>query len=408
MSNPAVCEELTAKSYEELTANFDWSIAERELGYKPGEPINIGWMCSDRICRLGMADKLALLLGGLPGQPAAVHLRRPARSVQHRRAVPLRSRHPARRARLPVHGPRARAVHRLPRHPEDGSGGAAAVLRLRRRVAARPAAERRHLGDHHPEEAPAQGAQDPRAASEPAAHHRRGRQATLRCRSAKCRSTWSGLPRVEEFAVYPTTAESPSVLHYTSGTTGQPKGAQHVHYSIISQYLTAKWVLDLQPDDIYWCNADPGWVTGTSYGIIGPWSNGMTQVVLDSGFNAERWYEFIEKHRVTVWYSAPTAIRLLMKEGTDDRAAARPLQPAPPGQRGRAAQRRGGDLVAGGVRQALPRHLLADRNRLHRDHQFPRHADQARLDGQAVPGDHRDRAEHRRPTSRSPSRALPG
>jgi acetyl-CoA synthetase len=123
--------------------------------------------------------------------------------------------------------------------------------------------------------------------------------------------------RVEDFAVYPTVAESPSVLHYTSGTTGQPKGAQHVHYSIVSQYLTAKWVLDLQPDDIYWCNADPGWVTGTSYGIIGPWSNGTTQVVLDSGFNAERWYEFIEKHRITVWYSAPTAIRLLMKEGTE-------------------------------------------------------------------------------------------
>jgi acetyl-CoA synthetase len=80
--------------------------------------------------------------------------------------------------------------------------------------------------------------------------------------------------RIEEFAVFPTTAESPSVLHYTSGTTGQPKGAQQVHYSIISQYLTAKWVLDLQPEDIYWCNADPGWVTGTSYGIIGPWSPG--------------------------------------------------------------------------------------------------------------------------------------
>jgi acetyl-CoA synthetase len=87
-------------------------------------------------------------------------------------------------------------------------------------------------------------------------------------------------PRVDKFDVYPSTAETPSVLHYTSGTTGQPKGAQHVHYSLIGQYLTAKWVLDLQPDDIYWCNADPGWVTGTSYGIIGPWANGITQAVL--------------------------------------------------------------------------------------------------------------------------------
>ncbi len=125
------------------------------------------------------------------------------------------------------------------------------------------------------------------------------------------------MPRVEEFEAYASTAETPSVLHYTSGTTGQPKGAQHVHYSLISQYLTAKWVLDLQPDDIYWCNADPGWVTGTSYGIIGPWSNGITQAVLDSGFQTERWYRFIEKHGITVWYSAPTAIRLLMREGTD-------------------------------------------------------------------------------------------
>jgi acetyl-CoA synthetase len=85
----------------------------------------------------------------------------------------------------------------------------------------------------------------------------------------------------------------------------------------VSQYLTSKWVLDLRPDDVYWCNADPGWVTGTSYGIIGPWANGVTQVVLDSGFIAERWYAFMQKHRVTVWYSAPTAIRLLMREGTE-------------------------------------------------------------------------------------------
>ncbi|GAH34879.1 unnamed protein product, partial [marine sediment metagenome] len=104
---------------------------------------------------------------------------------------------------------------------------------------------------------------------------------------------------------------------YTSGTTGKAKGAMHVHSSIISQYITTKWVLDIMPDDIYWCTADPGWVTGTSYGIIGPWANGVTQVVLDSGFSSENWYQFIEKHKVTVWYTAPTAIRLLMKDGTD-------------------------------------------------------------------------------------------
>jgi acetyl-CoA synthetase len=122
---------------------------------------------------------------------------------------------------------------------------------------------------------------------------------------------------VEHLDIHPTTAESPSVLHYTSGTTGQPKGVKHVHYSLISQYLTSKWVLDLREDDVYWCTADPGWVTGTSYGIIGPWSNGITQCVLDKGFSAENWYRFMEKNKVTMWYSAPTAIRSLMKAGDD-------------------------------------------------------------------------------------------
>jgi acetyl-CoA synthetase len=117
--------------------------------------------------------------------------------------------------------------------------------------------------------------------------------------------------------IFPTRSESPSVLHYTSGTTGQPKGVLHVHYSLISQYLTAKWVLDLRDDDIYWCTADPGWVTGTSYGIIGPWSMGITQCILDAGFSAQTWYKFIEKNRVSMWYSSPTAIRSLMKAGDD-------------------------------------------------------------------------------------------
>jgi len=114
-----------------------------------------------------------------------------------------------------------------------------------------------------------------------------------------------------------THGESPSVLHYTSGTTGKPKGALHVHGSVLAQYLTSKMVLDLRDDDVYWCTADPGWVTGTSYGIIGPWSMGVTSVVLDAGFSSERWYKTMERHGVTVWYTAPTAIRMLMKDGAD-------------------------------------------------------------------------------------------
>ncbi len=112
-------------------------------------------------------------------------------------------------------------------------------------------------------------------------------------------------------------AEDYSIMHYTSGTTGKPKGAVHVHNAAIQHYATGKWVLDFHEDDIYWCTADPGWVTGTSYGMSAPWTNGVTQVVYEGGFRASTWYSIIEKYRVSVWYTAPTAIRMLMKAGED-------------------------------------------------------------------------------------------
>src|SRR5512134_907557 len=114
-------------------------------------------------------------------------------------------------------------------------------------------------------------------------------------------------PQSEEFEAINTGAEDYSVMHYTSGTTGKPKGAAHVHNAIIAQYATGKYVLDLHDDDIYWCTADPGWVTGTSYGMFAPWTNGVTQVIYEGGFRANVWYALIEKYRVTVWYTAPTA-----------------------------------------------------------------------------------------------------
>ncbi len=107
------------------------------------------------------------------------------------------------------------------------------------------------------------------------------------------------------------------ILHYTSGSTGKPKGVYHVHNAMIQHYATAKWVLDLKDEDVYWCTADPGWVTGTSYGIFGPWLLGVTNLVLGGRFNPKYWYETIEEYRVTVWYSAPTAFRMLMGAGDD-------------------------------------------------------------------------------------------
>lgn len=105
------------------------------------------------------------------------------------------------------------------------------------------------------------------------------------------------------------------ILHYTSGSTGKPKGVLHVHNAMIQHYQSAKWVLDLQEDDIYWCTADPGWVTGTSYGIFGPWLTGTTNIVAGGRFSPEGWYKTIESFGVTVWYSAPTSFRMLMAAG---------------------------------------------------------------------------------------------
>jgi acetyl-CoA synthetase len=299
---------------EEVLAHTAWSQAEDELGYRPGEPINIGWMCSDRLCGMGLAKKLALIWEDYQGK-------------QKRYTYgDLRVRSNVIAGFLTELGvqPGERVCLLMDRIPElyigflgilktgaiaqplfSAFGDESLFVRLADAGTATIITQKKHLYKVRKnrqklpllERVIVVDAED--SSLQP----------------GETSLAMDALPAVEDFCIYPTTAESPSVLHYTSGTTGQPKGAQHVHYAIMSQYLTSKLVLDLRPDDIYWCNADPGWVTGTSYGIIGPWSNGTTQVVLDAGFNADRWYEFIERQRVTVWYSAPTAIRLLMKEG---------------------------------------------------------------------------------------------
>ncbi|WP_027084191.1 acetate--CoA ligase [Cohnella panacarvi] len=107
------------------------------------------------------------------------------------------------------------------------------------------------------------------------------------------------------------------ILHYTSGSTGKPKGVFHVQNAMVQHYHTGRIVLDLREDDVYWCTADPGWVTGTSYGIFAPWLNGVTNVVRGGRFSPQDWYATLQKYKVTVWYSAPTAFRMLMGAGDD-------------------------------------------------------------------------------------------
>jgi acetyl-CoA synthetase len=302
-------------SYEERLKDFDWSIAERELGYRTGDPINIGWYCSDRICNLGKGDKAALLWEDHSGTEKRFTYN-DIRALSNTIADFL--------MKLDLK-PGERVCLFMDRVPElyigflgvlkmggivqplfSAFGDESLWTRLNNAGTAAIITQKKHVTKVRKIRDQLPGLRHiilVDAADSPL----KEREVSLEM---------EGLPRVEKFEVYPSTAETPSVLHYTSGTTGQPKGAQHVHYSVISQYLTSKWVLDLHDDDIYWCNADPGWVTGTSYGIIGPWVNGVTQAVLDSGFNTDRWYEFIQKRQISVWYSAPTAIRLLMREGT--------------------------------------------------------------------------------------------
>jgi acetyl-CoA synthetase len=121
------------------------------------------------------------------------------------------------------------------------------------------------------------------------------------------------------YEIGPTDPEDPALVHFTSGTTGQPKGAVHVHAAVVAHTATARLALDLHEDDVFWCTADPGWVTGTSYGIVAPLALGVTMIVDEADYDTQRWYSILEEQRVTVWYTAPTAIRMLMKAGDGPR-----------------------------------------------------------------------------------------
>ena len=120
-----------------------------------------------------------------------------------------------------------------------------------------------------------------------------------------------------EFHTVATRPEDPALLHFTSGTTGKPKGALHVHEAVVAHRMTGRLALDFHDQDVFWCTADPGWVTGTSYGIISPLANGITVIVDEADFDAERWYAILEQQKVSIWYTAPTAVRMMMKGGAE-------------------------------------------------------------------------------------------
>ncbi|KPL13927.1 hypothetical protein AMJ74_04355 [candidate division WOR_3 bacterium SM1_77] len=303
-------------SYEEKYNNFDWKVSATELEYGKDGMYNIAYYCSDRIVEKGLGDKVALIwqgfsgavrnytyrdikiysnnfakflsdLGIVPGDRICIFMDRiPELFISFLGILkmggitqPLFSAFGEEALFTRLDDAQTKAIITTKKHVGK-------VRRIREKL---PALEKVILVDADQQKL-------------------KGDEIAFGMEQA---------PKVNEFPVFKAEAETPSVLHYTSGTTGKPKGAMHVHSSIIAQYITAKWVLDITTDDICWCTADPGWVTGTSYGIIGPWSAGVTQTVLDAGFNSEKWYGFIQKHKITVWYTAPTAIRLLMKDGVE-------------------------------------------------------------------------------------------
>jgi acetyl-CoA synthetase len=118
-----------------------------------------------------------------------------------------------------------------------------------------------------------------------------------------------------EFKAVNMSPNDPYIIHYTSGSTGKPKGILLGHKAMVHQLVGCRYVVDLKDDDIYWCTADPGWVTGTSIGIFGPWYLGTTIISYEGRFDAQIWYSIIERLKVTVWFTAPTALRMLARAG---------------------------------------------------------------------------------------------
>jgi len=302
--------------YYQRLKDFSWSLSEKELGYNRGEIINIGWYCSDRICQLGKGNKTALLWEDHTGSQKRYTFNgiRLLSNAIAKFLVDLGLKSSERIClfmdRIPELYIGFLGILKMGGIAQplfSAFGEESLFTRLDNAETSAIITQKKYLAKIRKIRGQLPALKYVIAAD----------AAGIQLREGEFSLEMENLPAVEKFDIFPSTAETPSVLHYTSGTTGQPKGAQHVHYSIIAQYLTTKWTLDLRDDDIYWCNADPGWVTGTSYGIIGPWCNGITQAVLDAGFNSERWYNFIQKYRITVWYSAPTAIRLLMRDGQE-------------------------------------------------------------------------------------------
>ncbi len=303
-------------NYEATRAGFDWSQAWRMLDGLPAGGYNIAHEAVDRHVFGGRADRIAIRWIGKSGEVRELSYRDLARET-NRFANAL--------VKLGV-APGERVFVLTGRIPElyitvlGALKARCVVSPLFSAFGPEPIATRAEMGDARV------------LVTTPALYRRkvaglRERLSGLRhvivvgeeCEGADDVQSWSSLMEnvSADFTIAATDPEEAALLHFTSGTTGRPKGALHVHGAVAAHHVTGVYALDLHDDDIFWCTADPGWVTGTSYGIIAPLTSGVTNLVVEAEFDPQTWYSVLERERVSVWYTAPTAIRMMMKLGTD-------------------------------------------------------------------------------------------
>ncbi|QGG47026.1 acetate--CoA ligase [Heliorestis convoluta] len=302
------------KNYEEARANFNWEDVEKEFSWYRTGKVNIAYEAVDRnVLEKGLGDKVALYYSDPARNEAVTYRQMMERSNQFANVLKKYGINKGERVfifmpRSPelyasflgiiktgcIAGPLFEAFMEVAVRDRLGDAEAVAIITtpaLRNRI---PKDQLPHLKHIFmvgvPEEGLGEGEIDWHAEMEQAS---------------------------TEFDIEWVDREDPMLLLYTSGSTGKPKGVLHVHNGMIQHYQTGKWILDLKEDDIYWCTADPGWVTGISYGVWAPYLNGVSSVVRGGRFKPADWYKTLEENKVTVWYSAPTAFRMLMAAGDD-------------------------------------------------------------------------------------------
>jgi acetyl-CoA synthetase len=304
--------------YDEARASFSWAAARAELAGLPGGGLNIAYEAVDRHLDEGLGEKIALRILGRHGDARVLTYAQLARETD-RFANVLSALGVRRGERVFV------LAGRVPELYVAALGTlkhGSVFSPLFSAFGPEPIEQRLALGDGRA------------LVTTPALYRRRVEQLRERVPGLAHvllvgdAAEIAEIPDVldlnrlmgdagDTYAIAATEPQEMALLHFTSGTTGRPKGAIHVHEAVVAHRATGRMVLDLHPDDVFWCTADPGWVTGTSYGIVAPLTLGVSSVVDEADFDADRWYRTLQDERVSVWYTAPTALRMLMRIGAE-------------------------------------------------------------------------------------------